>query len=134
MNQGFLGSQFTYEDMTQVKLSPFYDAELGGKEGNETTLVLKLKKGVDATYPKVEIVIDSTKGGVTVLRYFDKSDKVVREQHRDDWKKVGGQNTPTKISMINLKTGDATIITLGDLAVNQGVDDSVFSRRELLRG
>jgi outer membrane lipoprotein-sorting protein len=134
MNQGFLGSEFTYEDMTQVKLSPFYDAELGGKEGSETTLVLKLKKDVEATYPKLEVVIDSKKGGVTVLRYFDKTDKVVREQHRDDWKKVGGNNVPTKISVTNLKTGNATIITLSDLAVNQGVDESVFSRRELLRG
>ncbi len=134
MNQGFLGSQFTYEDMTQVALSPYYDATLGGKEGNETTLVLTLKKDVEATYPKVEIVIDSKKGGVTLLRYFDKTDKVVREQRRDEWKKVGGNNVPTKITMTNLKTGDATIITLSDLVVNQGVDDSVFSRRELLRG
>ena len=134
MNQGFLGSLFTYEDMTQVKLSPFYTAELGGKEGDETTLVLQAKEGVQVTYAKLEVVISAKTGGVTVIRYFDKTDKVVREQHRDEWKKINGINMPTKITMLNNKTGDATVITLSDVVVNQGVDDSVFSRRELLRG
>jgi outer membrane lipoprotein-sorting protein len=134
MAQGFQGSEFTYEIMTQITLSPFYDAELGGKDGDETTLVLKAKPDVEVTYAKLEVVISAKTGGVTVIRYFDKSDKVVREQHRDEWKKVNGVNMPTKISMLNNKTGDATVITLSDVVVNQGVDDSVFSRRELLRG
>jgi outer membrane lipoprotein-sorting protein len=134
MNQGFLGSLFTYEDMTQVKLSPFYTAELGGKEGDETTLVLRAKEGVQVTYAKLEVVISAKTGGVTVIRYFDKTDKVVREQHRDEWKKINGINMPTKITMLQHKTGDATVITLSDVVANQGVDDSVFSRRELLRG
>ena len=113
---------------------PFFNAELQGKKGNETTLVLKVKDGVKSTYPRVDVVIDGTKGGVTVLRYYDKADKLVREQHRDDWKKVGGKSIPTKISMLNLKTGDMTVITLSDIEANVDVDDSVFSRRELLRG
>lgn len=134
MAQGFQGGEFTFDDMTQVQLSPFYNAELGEKKGSETTLVLTLKEGIEATYPKVEIVIDSSKGGVTKLFYFDKTDKVVREQHRDEWIKVGNAKVPTKVKMINLKTGNTTIITLSDLEVNTGIADSMFSRRELLRG
>jgi outer membrane lipoprotein-sorting protein len=133
-SQGFLGSDFSYEDMTQVKLSPFFDAELGGKKGSETTLVLKPKSGVDTTYPKLEVVIDATKGGVTTVRYFDQSGTQVREQQRAGWKKVGGHAMPTKITMKNLKTGDSTTITMSNIAVNQGVSSGTFSRRELLRG
>lgn len=133
-SQGFLGSEFSYEDMTQVKLSPFFDAELGGKKGNETTLVLTPKKGVETTYPKLEVVIDATKGGVTKVRYFDQSGAQVREQQRTAWKKVGGHNVPTKITMLNLKTGDSTVITMSNLVVNQGLSAGTFSRRELLRG
>jgi outer membrane lipoprotein-sorting protein len=133
-SQGFLGSDFSYEDMTQVKLSPFFDAELGGKKGNETTLVLTPKEGVETTYPKLEVVIDATKGGVTKVRYFDKSDTQVREQQRTDWKKVGKHSLPTKITMKNLKTGDSTTITMSNIVINQGVSPGTFSRRELLRG
>lgn len=133
-SQGFLGSEFTYEDMTQVELSPFFNAALGGKKGNETTLVLTPKQGREPTYPRLEIIIDATKGGVTKIRYFDTSGAQVREQQRTEWKNIGGHNVPTKITMLNLKTGDSTVITMSDIVVDQGVSESTFSRRELLRG
>jgi outer membrane lipoprotein-sorting protein len=133
-SQGFLGSEFTYEDMVQVRLSPFYDATFGGKDGSLTTLVLKPKQGVESTYSKLEVTIDGTKGGVTKIRYFDSTGADVREQNRTDWIKIAGQLVPTKVSMLNIKTGDLTVITLSDFKVNQGVDASMFSRRELLRG
>lgn len=133
-SQGFLGSTFTYEDMTQVQLSPFYKAELAGKDGSLTKLNLTPKAGVESSWSKVEVTIDGSKGGVTRLRYFDGSGTEVREQTREDWIKIDGKLMPTKISMANKKTGDVTVIKLSDIVVNQGVDDAIFSRRELLRG
>jgi outer membrane lipoprotein-sorting protein len=134
MNQGFLGSDFTYEDMTQVQLSPFFTAELGSQKGNETTLTLTPKDGAEVSWSKVDLVIDKTKGGVTKLTYYDGAGNQVREQTRTEWIKVKGKLVPTKITMLNLKTGDLTVVTRKDIQVNTGVDDSTFSRRELLRG
>jgi len=134
VKQGFMGGEFTYEDMTQVRLSPFYDAEVAGKEGARTTLVLKPKAGVPTLFAKLEVVVDAGQGGVTTVRYFDSSGTQVREQQRGDWSTIEGHPVPTKVSMRNLKTGDLTVITLGEFAVNQGVDESMFSRRQLLRG
>ncbi len=132
-NQGFLGSTFTYENMTQVRLSPFYDAEIGGKEGSLTTLILTPKEGIETSVSKIEVTIDGTKGGVTKLRYFDGSGADVREQERTDWVKIGDQLVPTRISMLDIKTGDVSVIKMSDIVVDQGVDESIFSRRELLR-
>ena len=67
-NQGFLGSTFTYEDMTQAQLAPFYDAQLGGKSGSETTLVLTPKAGKHSSYAKLEVVIDATQSPPIVRR------------------------------------------------------------------
>ena len=36
--------------------------------------------------------------------------------------------------MKNLKTGNETVVHLHDIKVNQGVEDSLFSKRMLLRG
>ncbi len=52
-NQGFLGSEFTPEDMVLAKLSPSFDAELIGKTGDETKLVLKPKQGVSSSFSKL---------------------------------------------------------------------------------
>lgn len=132
--QGFMGSAFTYEDQTRIKLAPYFNAELAGKEGSETTLTLTPKEGVVSSYSRIDVVIDGSKGGVTKMRYFDGSGNHVRTQLREDWVKIEGELMPTKISMSDLKAGDTTVIQLSNVQVNQGVEDDVFSRRMLLRG
>ena len=132
-SQGFLGSEFTPEDMVMTGLAKHFDAEIGGKSGNETSLTLKPKPDFQSSYSKLEIVIDSSKGGVTKITYFDGSGTAVREQTRGGWAKISGKSMPTEIKMKNLKTGAETIIKLSDIKVNQGVEDDLFSKRTLLR-
>lgn len=133
-NQGFLGSEFTPEDMVLAKLSDSFDAELIGKTGNETKLVLKPKAGFETSFSKLEIFIDSTVGGITRLHYFDGSGNHFRTQVRESWTPFEGIKIPTKIRMKNLKTGNETVITLSGLDVKTPVPDDLFSRRSLLRG
>jgi outer membrane lipoprotein-sorting protein len=132
--QGFMGSTFTYEDQTRVSLSPYFNAELAGKEGNETTLTLTPKEGVISSFSRIDVVIDGSKGGVTKQRYYDGAGNHVRTQLREEWVKIDGELMPTKISMSDLKAGDTTVIQLSNVVVNQGVEDDLFSRRMLLRG
>ena len=133
-NQGFLGSDFTYEDMVQTMLSPTFNATFKGKSGSLTTLELTPKPGKHSSYAKLEVVIDAKKGGVTHIRYFDGSGHQVREQIREGWTKVHGMPFPTRITMKNLKTGDYTVVSLSHVRVDQGVSDELFSRRTLMRG
>jgi len=132
-SQGFLGSEFTAEDMVMAQLSARFDAELSGQAGNETILTLTPKAEVQSQFSKLEVTIDKTKGGVTKIKYFDGSGNATREQTRGGWVKVEGQTMPTEISMMNLKTGAETKIKLSNVKVNQGVEDDLFSRRTLLR-
>jgi outer membrane lipoprotein-sorting protein len=133
-NQGFLSSEFAPSDMAMAKLSNGFDGEVKGKKGKETTMVLTPKSGSTSAYSKLEIVIDASKRGVTVIRYYDGSGNLVRVQTREGWKKVNGQPFPTRIVMENKKNGNKTVIELSNIRVNQGVDEGTFSRRNLLRG
>jgi outer membrane lipoprotein-sorting protein len=132
--QGFMGSTFRFEDMAEAKLSPHYDAAFGPKSGDVTTLVLTPKAGKESMYSKLECDIDKTKGGVTQIRYYDGGGTLIRQQNRKEWVKIEGHLIPTEVSMLDVKTGDVSVIRMSGHAVNQGVDDSVFTRRELLRG
>lgn len=132
--QGFLGSHFRAEDMTLARFSDRFEGSIVSKEGKKTTLELTPKAGVQTTFAKLHVVIDASKGGVTLIRYFDSSGNAEREQRREGWKKIGGKPFPTRIVMADLKSGDSTVIELGDIKVNQGVTDDYFSRRTLLRG
>jgi outer membrane lipoprotein-sorting protein len=132
-NQGFLGSEFTAEDMVMTGLAKHFDAEIGAKSGTETTLTLTPKADFETTYSKLVIVIDSSKGGVTKITYYDGSGNATREQTRSAWAKVEGKSMPTQITMKNLKTNAETVIKLSDIKVNQGIGDDLFSKRTLLR-
>ena len=133
-NQGFLGSEFTPEDMVMAKLSPSFDAELVGKEGSETKLVLKPKTGVSLSYSKLEIFIDSTVNGVTRIKYFDGAGTHVRTQTREEWKPFEDIKIPTRVRMTNLKTGDEMVINLSEIDVKTPIADDLYSRRTLMRG
>ena len=133
-SQGFLGSAFHYEDQEMILLAPLYDAEFVAQNGNETTLKLTAKADKQLNYAHLDVVIDKTKGGVTRIDYFDGSDTLVRQQFREGWTKIEGNNFPTKITMSDLKTGDLSVIQMTNIKVNQGVEDDLFSRRMLLRG
>lgn len=133
-NQGFLGSEFTPEDMVMAKLAPSFDAELKGKTGTETKLDLKPKSGVSSSFSKLEIFIDSKVGGVSRIHYFDLAGNHVRTQVREGWTAFDGAQIPTKIRMKNLKTGDETVINLSGIDVKTPVSDDLFSRRTLMRG
>lgn len=133
-NQGFLGSEFTPEDMVMSKLSPSFDAELKGKSGDETRLDLKPKTGTSSSFSKLEIFIDSKVGGVSRIHYFDNAGTHVRTQVREGWTTFEGAQIPTKIRMKNLKTGDETVINLSEIDVKTPVSDDLFSRRTLMRG
>jgi outer membrane lipoprotein-sorting protein len=118
-SQGFLGSQFTPEDMVMTGLAKHFDAEITGQSGNDTILTLK---------PKADFYTSWSK-----LVYFDGSGTAVREQVRDGWAKVEGKSMPTEIRMKNLKSNEETIVKLSGIKVNQGVEDDLFSKRTLLR-
>lgn len=133
-NQGFLGSEFTPEDMVMAKLSPSFDATVAGKEGTETKLILKPKAGFSLSFSRLEIFIDSTVNGVTRLHYFDGAGNHVRTQLREEWKPFQDTKIPTRVRMKNLKTGDETVIKMSEIDVKTTVPDDMFSRRTLMRG
>ncbi len=133
-NQGFLGSEFTPEDMVMAKLSPSFDATVVGKVGTETQLDLKPKAGASISFSKLEVFIDSTVNGVTRIKYYDGSGNHVRTQTREEWKPFEDIKIPTQIRMKNLKTGDETVIKLSEIDVKTQIGDDLFSRRTLMRG
>jgi hypothetical protein len=133
-NQGFLGSEFTPEDMVMAKLSPSFDATVVGKQGTETQLDLKPKAGVSISFSKLEVFIDSTVNGVTRIKYYDGAGNHVRTQTREEWKPFEDLKIPTRIRMKNLKTGDETVINMAEIDVTTPIGDDLFSRRTLMRG
>jgi len=124
---------FVVEEMQLARsLASTYSATLAGTEGSSTTLLLTPKEGVTAAYSRIELVIDSTKGGVTRANYYDGAGNHIRTHLRSDWKKVGGTRVPTTLTTTHHRSGLKTVVKRRGLKVGQGLSNELFSKRSLL--
>lgn len=132
-NSSFVGSDFTYEDVS-------------GRHWNEDNHVLKKDTTLDG---KEVYVIESTpkepykgfdrklsyidKANLLPLKeeYFDKKGEMVRRFTAMTIEEVDGIPTLTSRKIENLKKGSHTIVNFSKISYNAGITEDVFTERYL---
>jgi outer membrane lipoprotein-sorting protein len=131
--QTLLGSNLTYTDMQSAPLSELYDATFGPDDGAFAWLELTPKAGAEVAWTKLRVRVDKKTKMAQTLEYFDGAAKKrveVRSKH-ESW-----DGTPT-YRHIEMKTLDDGLITSLDVekqTINGDVADSLFKKRNLVRG
>jgi outer membrane lipoprotein-sorting protein len=134
-NQTFMGSDFSFEDMSQTRYSHLYDAKLvkADDKGWELELTAKLP---EAEFPKLRMWVDKTAVQPTKIDYLDGGGKVLKTQERigyhiDD----AGHYGPKRVVIVDHRRNDHTSeIEFLHVKLNQGLKDDLFSQRSLIRG
>lgn len=133
LNQSFLGSDFSAEDLGSVRLRDDYDGRILGRSGNETRLELTPKHA--SQWSKV-IATVTEHDLVPRMEFYDKSGRLARtwqrtyerqKSHYEAW-------VPSRMLMVNEITKHATelIVEVGDS--DKPISDELFSLRALQRG
>jgi len=132
-NSSFVGSDFTYEDVS-------------GRHWTEDTHTLKEESMLDSnavwvieSIPKAEYggfarkvsYIDKASYLPLKEEYFDKKDKMVRIFKAERIDDIDGIKTVTLRSMEDLKKGSRTLVDFSKIKYNQGVTDDLFTERYL---
>ncbi len=132
-NSSFVGSDFTYEDVS-------------GRHWTEDTHTLKEESMLDSnavwvieSVPKVAFkgfarkvsYIDKASSLPLKEEYFNKKDKMVRIFNAERIEEIDGILTVTLRSMENLKKGTKTFVDFSAIKYNQGLTDDLFSERYL---
>ncbi len=132
-NSSFVGSDFTYEDVsgrhwTEDTHTLLEDTELDGKAVYVIQSVPKEKyKGFAR---KISYI---NKESLLPLKeeYFDKKDKMIRIFLAESVEEIDGIVTVTLRSMENLKKGTKTYVDFSSIRYNKGLTDDIFSERYL---
>src|SRR3954470_17723839 len=87
--QTFMGSDFSYEDMSLSRYSPTYDAKLVKEDDKAWELELTVKAGQEIEYPKVHMWVDKKSQQPLKIDFMDPSGKVLKtsgyfDYHIDD--------------------------------------------------
>jgi outer membrane lipoprotein-sorting protein len=131
---GFMGTTFSNEDFSTTHYAPFYDSQLTSEGDTELVLDLTPKEGVKVGYSKIEVTVDRKTMLPKVLKYFNKKGKHAKTETRTRFSCQGAVCTAGEMQMVDHLRGDASttlIIVDGTWQVNQGVDDDLFSVRNL---
>lgn len=132
-NSSFVGSDFTYEDVS-------------GRHWTEDNHTLKEETMLDSnavwvieSVPKVEFkgfarkisYIDKASSLPLKEEYFDKKDNLVRVFKAERIEDIDGIKTVTLRSMEDLKKGSKTYVDFSKIKYNQGLTDDLFTERYL---
>ena len=132
-NQSFMGTDFSPEEMGAAAHSVGWDAKIIKETDKKWVLLMKPQKGNETTYAKRKLHVLKKYGGVSKIESFNSAGKLVRTESRSEWKTFGPVTLPTLYVVEDHTTGSKSEMRFTSCKVNQGLTDSVFTKRALMR-
>lgn len=136
----FMGTDFTYNDMGDRDVDDYMYKHLGTEviDGIECYHVERLPKDKDVIdesgYGKTEIWVRPDIWMMVKAVFYDKKMKLLKELTASDFEEIDGIWTAKTMQMNNIQKKHQTIFTFTDVSYNAGLDDNIFSQRQLTRG
>jgi outer membrane lipoprotein-sorting protein len=133
-NQGFMGTDFSPDEMSNAALSIGWDASLVGQDDQQWLLELTPQPETDTMYSKMVVTVSKSNGCAWKLECYDARGNLVRTQVRSEWVDFGPITLPTVYTITDHRSGSKSVLRLSNCKVNQGIPDSAFTKRALIRG
>ena len=132
-NSSFVGSDFTYEDVSGRHWSEDEHSIVKEEtlDGKAVWVIKSVPKDKDNAYSYRISWIDKDTYLPLKEEYYNGKDEVVREFLAEEIKEVEGVFTITKRTMIDMKKGNKTTVAFSSIDYNVGVDADLFSERYL---
>ncbi len=135
--QGFMGTTFSFDDMNAGRFGDVYTAKLDSEDGQVAHLTLTPKPDAEAPYAKAEVTVDLRMFHPLELKYYNDKGQHVKTETRSDYDCneeydvcLGGVHRMVD----HTREGAWTELRRVDWKLNTGLDDDVFTTRNLQRG
>src|SRR6266568_223389 len=129
-NQTFMGSDFSFEDMSLSRYSPTYDAKLIKADDKSWELELNVRPGQESAYPKVHMWIDKKSNQPTKIDFSDADGKVLKTNEYVGYH-IDGENHygPEKVMVTDHRRNDhKSEIVFTSVKLNSGLTDDLFTQ------
>ena len=132
-NQSFAGTDFNYDDLSEFKLAKNHGAEILGEEPEMYVLTLTPKDGTDKDYIFIKAWYRKDNFYPIRMEYYDKGGSLWKVLERRRLEKVQGYWFPMEMDMKDMKTDHSTLSSVNRVEFDKGLDDEVFSKRNLMK-
>ncbi len=132
-NQGFAGTDFTYDDLSTFNYSKDYDPELLSETDSTYLLKLVPKKGVKKDYLYLKMTVLKNSYHPRRIEFYDKKGNLWKIMEFRKIEKIKGYWVSKEMEMRDLKKEHATKMIITELEIDTGIPDNFFSKRYLRR-
>jgi outer membrane lipoprotein-sorting protein len=134
-DQGFMGMNFTQDDMSITGYAKMFNATVASDDGKTQKLVLTAKDGANAPYAKVEMTVEKARNLPLEMKYFTATGAHTKTESRSDYTCENGFCAPGALKMVDhTKGGQSTTLSRKLWKVNVEIPDDRFSKRKLEEG
>lgn len=134
-DDAFLGSHFTYDDMTPPEVGGFEYRWVRDQDedGRSVALVERARRSEGADGSKQLLRIDRERAILLGVTFFDPDGQRVRELELADYLDVGGFWRSTRMTMTDVTDGSHTSLEWSDVRIGVGLRRSDFESSRLGR-
>ncbi len=126
----FVGSDFSYEDLSTSGFTSFYDAKLLKEEPDTAWLELTPQSGVSKPYSRIEMTVNKKTMLPDLLRMYDKSGKLWKECQQKSTR-IDRYDLISHFIMKDDQKGSQTELRLQNIKVDSSLADEIFTERFL---
>ena len=131
-NDEFMGTDFSYEDVSQTTYGDDYSVTSVEQGEGRFILTLEPKPDSDVSYSRLRLAVDGSNWFVGRIEYFDARGKMSKTLEMTAEQK-DGYWYPKRAEMVTLRTGHRTVLELENARFDTGLEDALFTERSLKR-
>ncbi len=132
-NENFMGTDFSYEDMSRNEYGKDYKARLIETRENQFVLELTPLPGADVPYGRLVVFVDTSNYVVRKVEYYNAAGKRQKILTIDNVDRIDGYWFGRRMEMQNIKDKHRTVLELSEIKFDQNLPGSLFSERNLKR-
>jgi outer membrane lipoprotein-sorting protein len=130
-NENFMGTDFSYNDMSESKYPEKYSAEISSSEGDRYVLTCTPRAGVKTDYSKLVMEVDKQTFIPMSVKMYNKSNKLFKVMTNTKVESIDGYPTPKHIEMKDVLRDHTTVMNLDTGEHDTGLTKKTFSKRKL---
>ncbi len=128
----FVGSDFSYEDLSASGFLEFYEARLQSSDEFQHELELQARPNSGKPYSKILMTVSVETMLPVRLRMYDQGGRLWKECTQVS-RHIGKYHVVKEFTMLDLQKNSKTMLVLSDIELDQGLDDEIFSERFIKR-
>lgn len=132
-NEDFMGTDFSFEDMSQSAYAQDYTARILTEKAGQYVLELTPRSGAEVSYGKLVLLADKANYVFRRIEYYSTTGRLQKILTVDDVREINGYWVGRKMEMRNMKDEHRTVLELKEVKFDQGLREDFFSIRNLKR-